>query len=190
MRNPIDSAALPPASATTASPHVDLATIKRRARENAQKGAVTATYAADRERVLEMLDAALATEVVCVLRYRRHYYAAQGMVSRSVAAEFLEHSKEEQEHADRIAARITQLGGVPNLDPDQLTARSHADYRECSTLQEMIDENLVAERIAIESYRQMIQEIGDRDPTTRRLLESILETEEEHAEELATLLAR
>ena len=135
-----------------------------------------------------MLDVALATELVCTLRYRRHYFMAQGLRARSVADEFLEHSQQELEHADQIATRINQLGGSPDLDPERLAARSHAEYRECSSIEEMITENLIAERIAIESYREMIKKIGDKDPTTRRVIESVLETEEEHAEELVSMM--
>jgi len=167
---------------------VDVQAIKQRARQDVARGAVTRDYQADRSAVLQMLDGVLATELTCMLRYRRHYFVVQGLRARAAAAEFLEHSAEELEHADWVAARIVQLGGTPNLDPAQLTARSHADYVECSSVEEMITENLVAERIAIETYRQMIQMIGESDPTTRRLLESILEVEEEHAEDLVSLL--
>ncbi|MGE3171809.1 MAG: bacterioferritin [Planctomycetota bacterium] len=167
---------------------LDFAAIKRRAREHVERGPVTSGYGADRDAVLRMLDAALATELVCMLRYRRHWFAAQGLRAKAAADEFLEHSRQEFEHADRIAQRITQLGSAPDLDPGRLVGRSHADYRECSSVEEMLHENLVAERIAVESYREMIRAIGDQDPTTRRLLESILEVEEQHADDLVGLL--
>jgi bacterioferritin len=182
MRNRNEPGAVDTASA------FDIDTIKEQARREVRDGAVTSDYDADREAVLAMLDGALATELTCVLRYRRHYFMAQGMASKEIAAEFLEHSNEELSHADQIARRITQLGGAPDLDPSRLTSRSHADYVECRTLEEMVTENLVAERIAIATYRQMIRDLGDRDPTTRRLLEAILEVEERHAEELDSLL--
>lgn len=166
----------------------DRATLRQRARQHVDEGAVTASYNANREEVLKLLNEALATELVCVLRYRRHYFMAKGIASKSVADEFLEHSNEEQEHADRIAERIVQLDGEPDFCPDTLTARSHAEYVEGTSLPEMIKENLVAERIAIDSYREMVAYVGAEDPTTRRLLESILAVEEEHAEELSDLL--
>lgn len=166
----------------------DVEGIRRRAREHVEQGPVTSDYQGDRESVLQMLDSALATEWTCVLRYRRHYFMAEGLRAKAAADEFLEHSQEELDHADRIARRITQLGGSPDLDPASFRERSHAEYRECETVEEMIRENLVAERIAIESYRAMVRAIGDTDPTTRRLLESVLETEEEHADDLKNLL--
>lgn len=166
----------------------DIQAIRARARQHIEQGAVTANYAADRETVLRLLNEALATELVCTLRYKRHYFMATGIHSEAAAAEFLEHANEEQQHADQIAARIVQLGGEPNFDPQGLTTRSHAEYIEGGTLREMIEEDLVAERIAIESYREMVLYIGERDSTTRRLLEEILATEEEHAEDLVSLL--
>ena len=166
----------------------DIQTIRQRAREHMERGAVTPGYAADRETVLRLLNEALATELVCTLRYRRHYYMASGIHAEAAQAEFLEHANEEQEHADRIAARIVQLGGAPNFSPEGLTMRSHAEYVEGSTLREMIEEDLVAERIAIESYREMILYLGDKDSTTRNMLEDILSTEEEHADDLVSLL--
>lgn len=166
----------------------DIQAIRARARQHIEQGAVTANYAADRETVLRLLNEALATELVCVLRYKRHYFMATGIHSDAAAAEFLEHANEEQQHADQIAGRIVQLGGEPNFDPEGLTTRSHAEYVEGGSLRKMIEENLVAERIAIESYREMILYIGERDSTTRRLLEAILATEEEHAEDLVSLL--
>src|SRR5690606_6201463 len=143
---------------------------------------------ADLETVLRLLNEALATEIVCTLRYKRHYFMASGIQSEAAAAEFLEHANEEQQHADQIAERIVQLGGAPNFNPEGLTARSHAEYAEGASLREMIEEDLVAERIAIESYREIILYIGDKDPTTRRLFEEILATEEEHADDLVSLL--
>jgi len=163
-------------------------TVRKQAREHIGDGAVTAGYTADRDSVVKHLNESLATELVCVLRYRRHHFMAKGIHSKSVADEFLAHSNEEQGHADLIAARIVQLGGAPEFSPDKLSGLSHADYVECSSLGEMIKENLVAERIAIDSYRSLIQSLGDNDPTTRRMLESILAVEEEHADELADLL--
>jgi bacterioferritin len=145
-------------------------------------------YRADRDTVLRLLNEALATEIVCVLRYRRHYYMASGIHAQAVAEEFLQHALEEQGHADLIAARITQLGGEPDFNPDGLLSRSHSEYIEGEGLLDMIREDLVAERIAIDSYAEMIHYIGEDDPTTRRMLESILATEEEHADELKTLI--
>jgi bacterioferritin len=166
----------------------DIATLRRRAREHIAHGAVTPGYHADRETVVKLLNEALATEIVCVLRYKRHYFMAQGIHAEGVASEFLEHAQEEQQHADQIAERITQLGGAPNFSPDGLTTRSHAEYVEGNSLKEMIEEDLVAERIAIDSYREIIQYLGDKDITTRRLMEEILAKEEEHADDLASLL--
>lgn len=166
----------------------DIETIRRRAREHIDRGAVTAGYGADRETVVKLLNEALATEIVCVLRYKRHYYMASGIHAKSVAAEFLEHAKEEQDHADRIAQRITQLDGAPDFNPDGLATRAHADYVEGDDLVDMIKEDLVAERIAIDSYREIVRFLGDGDPTSRRMMEEILAMEEEHAEDLATLL--
>ena len=166
----------------------DVATLRRQARKHIEEGAVTAGYAADRETVLKLLNEALATEIVCVLRYRRHYVMARGIHSKGVADEFLAHSNEELGHADQIAERIVQLGGEPDLAPDGLTSRSHAEYVAGKTLVGMIKEDLVAERIAIDSYRGMIEYIGDQDPTTSELLKGVLAVEEEHADELADLL--
>jgi bacterioferritin len=166
----------------------DVAELRRRAREQMEKGAVTASYGSDRAVVIDLLNQALATELVCVLRYKRHYFMATGIHAQSVAAEFLEHANEEQGHADQIAQRITQLGGEPDFDPRGLATRSHAEYVEGSSLLEMIQEDLVAERVAIESYSEMIRYIGDGDPTTRRMLEGILAVEEEHADDLKTLI--
>lgn len=166
----------------------DLKTIRRRARKHIERGAVTAGYRADLDTVVKLLNEGLATEIVCVLRYKRHYYMAKGIHSKGVAGEFLEHANEEQGHADRLAARIVQLGGAPDFNPEGLTSRSHSEYVEGGSLVDMIREDLVAERIAIDSYAEMIAFIGDKDPTTRRLLEEILANEEEHAEDMATLL--
>jgi bacterioferritin len=167
----------------------DIKTLRERARKHIENGAVTEGYKADRETVIRLLNEGLATEIVCVLRYKLHYFMAQGIHSQAVAAEFLEHANEEQGHADQLAARIIQLGGKPNMNPDGLTARSHSEYKEGGTLVEMIKENLVAERIAIESYTEMARYFGDNDPTSKRMIEGILANEEEHADDLASLLA-
>jgi bacterioferritin len=168
----------------------DVKTLRKRAREHIEQGAVTQGYTADRETVLKLLNEALATEIICVLRYRRHYFMASGLEAQSVAAEFLQHANEEQGHADQIAARIVQLGGEPNFSPDGLSMRSHAEYVEGTDLIDMIKEDLVAERIAIDSYREMVTYCGNEDPTTRRMLEGILAVEEEHAEDLVSMLQR
>ena len=168
----------------------DIQEIRRRARQHIETGALTAGYRGDRETVLKLLNEALATELVCVLRYKRHYYMAKGLTSSAIAEEFLEHAADEQGHADRIAERIVQLDGEPNFDPEGLTTRSHAEYQEGDDLVEMIREDLVAERIAIESYSEIIRFVGNDDTTTRRLMEDILAKEEEHANDLADLLAR
>jgi bacterioferritin len=168
----------------------DVQEIRRRAREHIERGAVTAGYRADRDIVVRLLNEALATEIVCVLRYRRHYFMASGPSSASIATELLEHANEEQEHADRIAERITQLRGEPNLNPAGLLSRSHSEYVEGKSLTDMLREDLVAERIAIDSYSEIIRYLGDNDPTTRRMMEEILAKEEEHAEELSDLLAQ
>jgi bacterioferritin len=166
----------------------DIQTLRRRAREHIAQGAVTPGYHADRETVLKLLNEALATEIVCVLRYKRHYFMAKGIHAEGVAAEFLEHANDEQGHADQIAHRIVQLGGEPDLSPDGLSSRSHAEYIEGETLKDMIKEDLIAERIAIDSYREIITYLGDADPTSRRLMEEILAKEEEHADDLANLI--
>jgi bacterioferritin len=166
----------------------DIQELRRRARQHIENGAVTAGYKVDRDTALKLLNEALATEMVCVLRYKRHYYAATGINSESVKAEFLEHANEEQQHADQIAERITQLGGEPNLNPDGMLSRSHSEYVEGDSLVDMIKEDLIAERIAIESYLEMIRFFGENDPTSRRLMEEVLEQEEEHADDMATLL--
>ncbi len=166
----------------------DIQTLRRRAREHIEQGAVTPGYQGDRDTVIKLLNEALATEIVCTLRYRRHYFTASGINAQSVAAEFLEHANEEQGHADQIAERIVQLGGAPNFSPDGMLSRSHAEYVEGDSLASMIKEDLVAERIAIDSYRDMISYFGNNDPTSRRLMEQILAVEEEHAEDLVSLL--
>jgi bacterioferritin len=166
----------------------DVTTLRAQARKHIEQGAVTPAYAADRDEVLRLLNEALATELVCLLRYRRHHFMATGMHARPVATEFMEHAVQEQGHADAIAARIVELGGAPDFDPQTLAKRSHAEYVAPSSLIDMIKENLVAERIAVDSYREMVRYIGNDDPTTRRLLEGILAVEEEHAEDLSSLL--
>lgn len=170
-------------------PLSDVKTLRERARQHVDKGAVTSGYAAQRDFVIEALNAALATELMCVLRYKRHYFMASGIHAAPVAAEFQAHATEEMAHADLIAKRIVELRGSPNFSPDGLMARSHAEYVEGDSLQSMIREDLIAERIAIESYREMIAYLGEQDPTTRRMLEQILASEEEHAEDLSSLLA-
>jgi bacterioferritin len=167
---------------------IDMQQIQKRAREHVEKGAITPAYRGDIKTAIRLLNEALATELVCTLRYKRHYYMASGIHSQAVADEFLEHAHEEQEHADRIAERITQLDGEPDFNPQGLLTRSHAQYVECDTLIDMIKENLIAERIAIESYLEMARWFADNDPTSRRLIESVLEQEEEHAEDMKTLL--
>jgi bacterioferritin len=163
--------------------------IRDRARAHIESGAVTSDYKGDLKTSIKLLNEALATELICTLRYKYHYFAAEGIHSKEVAEEFLEHAGEEQEHADQIAERIKQLGGKADLNPSTLVERSHAEYREGNTLMEMIREDLIAERIAIESYREMIRYFGENDPTSRRLMEEILAKEEEHAEDLASLIS-
>ncbi|MBV8053044.1 MAG: bacterioferritin [Acidobacteriaceae bacterium] len=166
----------------------DLEAIRRRARQHIENGAVTESYQADRETVIRVLNEALATELVCVLRYKRHYYMATGIHAQAVADEFAEHAKEEQEHADKIAERITQLDGAPDFNPEILAKRSHSQYVEGTSLVDMIREDLVAERIAIESYSEIIRYLGEQDPTSRRVMEEILAKEEEHADDLKNLI--
>lgn len=166
----------------------DVETLRARARQQIEQGPITEAYGADRERVIQVLNEALATEIVCVLRYKRHYYTASGIKASMAAAEFLQHANEEQGHADQIALRITQLQGEPNLDPEGLATRSHSTYDEETELGAMIKEDLVAERIAIESYNEIIRWLSDKDPVTRRLMEDILAVEEEHADDLLNLL--
>lgn len=166
----------------------DIEAIRARARAKMREGAVTDAYLADRERVIEVLNEVLATEIVCILRYRNHHYMATGINAGPVAAEFLEHANEEQMHADWVSQRITQIGGVPNWSPEGLATRAHADYTEGTSLVAVIEEDLVAERIAIETYAEIIRWIDNDDPTSRRMLEDILKMEEEHADDLASLL--
>jgi bacterioferritin len=166
----------------------DIEEIRRRARQHIENGAVTDAYRGDRETVIRVLNEALATEIVCTLRYKRHYYTAKGIHAQAVAEEFLQHATEEQEHADKIAERITQLDGEPDLNPQTLSSRSHSEYVEGTSLVDMIREDLVAERIAIDSYNEIIRYLSDNDPTSRRVMEEILAKEEEHANELKTLI--
>jgi bacterioferritin len=168
----------------------DVQELRRRARKEMEKGPITEGYKADREQVIAVLNQVLATELVCVLRYKRHYHMAQGINSEPVAQEFLEHATQEQEHADLIADRITQLRGEPDFNPAGLASRSHSEYVEGDSLMDMIRENLVAERIAIESYSEIIRWLADGDPTTRRIIEQILAVEEEHADDLTNLMAK
>jgi bacterioferritin len=167
----------------------DVQELRRRARQHIEDGAVTQGYGADPEKVVAVLNEALATEIVCVLRYKRHYFMAQGIHAQAVAQEFLEHANEEQVHADRIAERITQLGGAPDFNPAGLATRSHSEYVEGNSLVDMIREDLVAERIAIDSYGEIVRFLGDRDITSRRMMEEILAMEEQHADDLQKLLA-
>jgi bacterioferritin len=166
----------------------DVATLRKHARSQIEDGAVTEGYALDAAKVCELLNDSLATEIVCVLRYKRHYFMAKGLLRAPIAQEFLDHANEEQGHADALAERIVQLGGAPDLNPDTLSRRSHAEYVEGSSLVDMIKENLVAERIAIDSYRELVLYLGKDDPTTKRLVEQILSVEEEHADDMADLL--
>jgi bacterioferritin len=195
VRDPQDAVASGNAHDDTPAPQAhresvltDVQTLRERARKGIDDGAITESYSADRKIVIRLLNEALATEWVCVLRYYRHYFMASGMLADSVKAEFLEHAHQEQEHANMIAERIVQLGGEPDLDPDTLTARSHAEYKPGHDLRDMVKEDLIAERIAIDSYREMINYIGDRDTTTKRILEHVLAQEEEHADDMADLL--
>jgi bacterioferritin len=167
----------------------DLEAIRERARSKMSEGAITSAYLADKDQVISVLNEVLATELVCVLRYKNHYYMASGINAQPIAAEFLQHANEEQLHADWVAQRITQLGGVPNFNPEGLATRSHAQYAGGESLDAMIVEDLVAERIAIETYSEIIRWLENDDPTTRRMIEDILKMEEEHADDLASLLA-
>lgn len=166
----------------------DVKKLRDRARQHMEQGALTQGYKGDRETVIKIMNEALATEIVCVLRYKRHYFTASGINADTVAQEFLQHANEEQMHADQIAQRIVQLGGEPDLSPDGLSSRSHAEYVEGENLIDMIKEDLVAERIAIDSYREIIAYLGNDDPTSRRMFEGILAMEEEHADDLASML--
>lgn len=174
--------------AKAATPFTPTEQLRAQARKDIGEGPVTRSFPEDRDQIVEQLNRALATEWVCVLRYMRHYYCVTGVVSEPIKAHFLEHAREEQRHADKLAERIVQLGGEPDLDPATLTKRSHAEYKPGASIEDMIRENLIAERIAVESYREFIQFLGDRDPTTRVMLEGILAQEEEHADELRDLL--
>lgn len=167
----------------------DVETIRRNARKHIEEGAVTETYSGNREEIIKLLNEALATELICVLRYRHDYFVARGLKAKIAADEFLEHSNAEQGHADQIAERIVALGGEPDMDPARLKERAHAEYRPSTQLKDMLKENLIAERIAIDSYRAMINYVGDDDTTTKRMLEGILAVEEEHADDLSDLLA-
>ena len=168
----------------------DVKKIRERARKHIEEGAVTEGYKANREQVTKVLNDVLATEIVCVLRYKRHYYMAQGISSDSVKAEFLQHANEEQQHADWVAERITQIGGEPNFNPEGLATRSHSEYKPGDSLTDMIKEDLIAERIAIESYSEIVRWLGNDDPTSRVLIEQILKMEEEHANDMLDLLAK
>jgi bacterioferritin len=170
------------------SPFTPTEELRAQARKDVEEGPVTVSYPEDRDIIVEQLQRALATEWVCVLRYMRHYYCITGVASEPIKAHFLEHAREEQHHAGKLAERIVQLGGEPDLNPATLTERSHAEYQTGTSIEDMVRENLIAERIAVESYREFIQFLGDRDPTTRVMLEAILAQEEEHADELRDLL--
>ena len=178
----------PTSSTKSADPFTPTSVLRENARKNVDQGAITQSYSADRTVIIEKLNEALATEWVCVLRYYRHYFMADGMLSDAVKAEFLEHAQQEQAHANSIAERIVQLGGEPDLNPDTLTQRSHAEYKPGKDLRDMVKEDLIAERIAIDSYRELIDYIGDKDTTTKRMLMEILAQEEEHADDMADML--
>ncbi|MGH9291649.1 MAG: ferritin-like domain-containing protein [Acidimicrobiales bacterium] len=166
----------------------DVETLRQRARAEIDRGPITESYGADRDRVVQVMNEVLATELVCVLRYKRHYYMAKGLNSGPIAAEFLQHANEEQGHADSVAERITQLQGAPDFNPSTLTSRSHAEYKEGDGLIDMIREDLVAERVAIASYQEIVRWLGTGDPTSRRVIEEILAVEEEHADDLLRFL--
>jgi len=181
-------AGTPDATSAPVPGMTDVQTLRDRARKSIDDGAVTDSYLLDRKAVVRLLNEALATEWVCVLRYYRHYYMASGMLADSVKAEFLEHAQQELAHANLLSERIVQLGGAPDLNPDTLTSRAHAEYKPGHDLRDMVKENLIAERIAIDSYREMINYVGDRDTTTKRILMQVLAQEEEHADDMADLL--
>ncbi|MQY09233.1 ferritin-like domain-containing protein [Actinomadura macrotermitis] len=168
----------------------DLTTLRERARQEIDKGPITEAYGADLDRVIQVCNEALATEIVCVLRYKRHQYTATGIYSEGVIAEFAEHAADEQEHADKLAVRISQLGGEPDFNPEILAGRAHTTYDASLDLIEMIKEDLIAERVAIASYTEIVQWLGDADPTTRRVFEELLADEEDHADDLRSLLER
>jgi bacterioferritin len=188
MDNPASDVHAAPASSGDRNVLSDIKVLRGRARQHIERGAVTTDYNADRNAIINLLNEALATEIVCVLRYKRHYCMAQGPHAAAAKKELAEHAKDELGHADRIAERIVQLGGAPDFSPDGLSERSHAEYAEGHSLRGMMQEDPVAERIAIESYREMILFVGERDPTTRRLLEDILAKEEEHADDITSLM--
>ena len=167
----------------------DVKALRERARRNLDDGALGSNYIGDVGKTIEILQSVLATEIVCVLRYKNHYFMAQGIASEGAKTEFAEHAAEEQEHADRLAERIVQLGGEPDLDPDTLTKRSHSEYKTAQSLSDMLREDLVAERIAVESYREIVEWLRGKDPTSKRMMEDILAVEEEHAEDIQSLLA-
>ncbi|BFM21724.1 ferritin-like domain-containing protein [Gilvimarinus japonicus] len=166
----------------------DLDNRRALARKHMMNGAVTEDFTQDKDKIIDLLNEALATELICVLRYKAHYYTAHGRGAKVASAEFWEHAQEEQEHADQLAERIAQLGGVPEMNPDELSKRAHSDYHSGGDTLEMLQEDLVAERIAISSYREMINYVGEKDPTTRRILEELLAKEEEHADDLVDLI--
>jgi bacterioferritin len=176
------------AMATTGEFLSDVETLRRRAREHIEQGPVTDSYGADRGRVVAVLNEVLATELVCVLRYKRHYYTATGLDSGAVAAEFLQHANDEQGHADQVAARIVQLQGSPNFNPEGLATRSHAEYKEGTSLVDMVKEDLIAERVAVASYSEIVRWLDDGDPTTQQMIKNILAVEEEHADDMLNLL--
>jgi bacterioferritin len=189
---PGQAGAISPVAAVPGNGHsavlTNVQTLRERARKSIDDGAVTQSYSLDRKTVVRLLNEALATEWVCALRYYRHYYMASGMMADSVKGEFLEHAQQELAHAHLLSERIVQLGGEPDLDPDTLTARAHAEYKPGHDLRDMVKENLIAERVAIDSYREMIDYVGDRDTTTKRILMEVLAQEEEHADDMADLL--
>ena len=186
---PVASPTQPGSDAAARAPFIsDMETLRHRARQQMEQGAVTPSYGADKEAVIDLLNTALATEIVCTLRYRRHYFLANGILAEAIKKEFLAHAIEEQGHADQIAERIVQLGGEPNLNPAGLASRSHAEYGSGADLEQMLTDDLIAERIAIEAYGEMIAYLDGKDPTTRRMLEGILAVEEQHAEEIASML--
>lgn len=168
----------------------DVTELRKQARAHMERGAITESYELDPKAVIDILNTALATEIVCVLRYKRHFFSARGLNKEAVAAEFLQHANEEQGHADRISERITQLGGEPDLNPETLASRSHSEYVEGRDLVSMIEEDLVAERIAIQSYSEIIRYLGEKDVTSRRMMEEILAVEEEHANDMLDLLEK
>ena len=168
---------------------LDIESIRARAKKEMESGALTDGYKANRDQVVAVLNEVLATEIVCTLRYKSHYHLAQGIKARTAAAEFLEHAQQESEHVDMVAERIAQLGGEPNFDPEGLLTRGHGDFGTAQDLKGMLEEDLIAERVAIESYSEIVRWLGEDDPTSRRMMETILATEEEHADDIADLLS-